>query len=553
MTGLSSDCPPLGLLTVAAMFPPEYTLRVVDMNVSPLEDADLEWADFVFISAMITQRGTLQTVVEQCNVAGVPVVAGGPYPTSYHEEIAGVDHFVLGEVENMFSGFLQELENGRVKPVYRETGKPKMTRTPVPRFDLIDLKRYAMMNVQFSRGCPFDCEFCDITKLYGRVTRTKAPEQIIEEFEVLYRLGWRGTLFLVDDNFIGNKRDAMRLLPTIARWQRARGYPFDLITEASLNSARMDDLLDAMIDAGFSSVFLGIETPNPAALIKTKKPQNVDRRQENYLFDAVRKIRGKGMEVSAGFILGLDEDYATVFDTQIEFIQKAGIPMAAVGLLAALKDTNLYFRLQEEGRLQDADVGEVLMRVNFRPQMNVEMLFKGFWRVVTTIYDQTLENYFRRCMTMLENVKPVPHLRKRRNRNLLGAEIAAMNRQLEPAQIPAFRKFIADVVQQHPQMLPRALTLAAMGYHCQRFYRQQMAIHDFKEYLSSELARFKEAISDEAAQEDQGQRLLVDAAARCRALPADSRYATDGVDKALELFRIAVNDKVRAPQHLAAV
>lgn len=553
MTGLSSNCPPLGLLTVAAMFPPEYGLRVVDMNVSALEDADLEWADFVFISAMITQRGTLPTVVERCNTAGVPVVAGGPYPTSYHEEIAGVDHFVLGEAENMFSGFLQDLENGRAKSIYREIGKPDMTRTPVPRFDLIDPKRYWMMNVQFSRGCPFDCEFCDITKLYGRVTRTKAPEQVIEEFEVLHRLGWRGVVFLVDDNFIGNKREAMRLLPAIARWQKARGYPFDLLTEATVNLARMDDLLDAMIDAGFSSVFLGIETPNPAALIKTKKPQNVNRRQENYLFDAIRTIQGKGMEVFAGFILGLDEDDESIFDTQIEFIQKAGIPMAVVGLLEALKDTNLYFRLQREGRLLDVDVAEVLMSVNFRPQMDLETLFEGFRRVVTTIFDRALENYFRCCMTMIKNVKPVPHLRKRRSHKLLGAEVAAVHGLLEPAQIPAFKKFVAYVHRQHPQMLPRALTLAMMGYHYQRYYRQQFAIHDFKEYLSSELVRFRETVSDEEAKGDRGRTLLAEAETRCRALPADFRYSTDGVDKALESFRIAVNDEVHAPQHLAAV
>ena len=290
MSGVKATHPPLGLLTVAAMFPPRYSLRVVDMNVSALHDADLEWADLVFTSTMITQHVSLQAVIERCNDAGVPVVAGGPHPTTFHEDIAGVDHFVLDEAEEIFSEFLRDLEDGTAKRIYRESRKPDVTATPVPRFDLIDIKNYATMSVQFSRGCPFDCEFCDIIKLYGRVPRTKSPEQVVEELDSLYRLGWRGPVFLVDDNFIGNKRDALKLLPAIAEWQKARGYPFTLTTEASANLALMDAMMDAMIEAGFDSVFVGIETPNPEALLKTKKPQNTSKHQENFIFHAVRKI-----------------------------------------------------------------------------------------------------------------------------------------------------------------------------------------------------------------------------------------------------------------------
>ena len=263
MLGAKAAFPPLGLLTVAAMFPPKYDLRVVDMNVSPLKDSDLDWADMVFTSTMIVHRESLQKVIERCHHAGVPVVAGGPYPTSNHQDIAGVDHFVLDEAEETFPRFLRDLDKGRAEFIYREPRKPDVTRTPIPRFDLIELSDYSAMCVQFSRGCPFDCEFCDITKLYGRVPRTKSPQQIVEEFEALYRLGWRGYLFLVDDNFIGNRRDALHLLPAIAEWQRAHGYPFRLFTEASVNLARMDSVMDAMIEAGFNGVFLGIETPNP--------------------------------------------------------------------------------------------------------------------------------------------------------------------------------------------------------------------------------------------------------------------------------------------------
>ena len=320
IVGVQAAFPPLGLLTIAAMFPPHYDLRVVDMNVAPLEESDLAWADVVFTSTMIVQRVSLQAVIERCNRAGVPVVAGGPHPTTFHDEVRGVDYFVLDEAEETFPGFLRDLENGTAKAMYREPRKPDVTQTPVPRFDLIDMNAYHSMGVQFSRGCPFDCEFCDITKLYGRVPRTKSPEQMVNEFEFLYQLGWRGLLFLVDDNFIGNKRDAMKLLPAIAEWQKARGYPFSLSTEASVNLARMDALMDAMIEAGFDTVFLGIETPNPKALLKTKKAQNTSKREDNYLFNAVRKIQHKGMQVQGGFILGLDEDDEGVFDAQIEFI-----------------------------------------------------------------------------------------------------------------------------------------------------------------------------------------------------------------------------------------
>ena len=348
MVGIKAAFPPLGLLTIAAMFPPEYELRVADMNVAPLEDSDLEWADMVFTSTMIVQRVSLNTVIERCNRAGVPVIAGGPHPTTFHDEIPGVDHFVLDEAEEIFPGFLRDLESGIAKTIYREPRKPDVTLTPVPRFDLIDLENYYSMGLQFSRGCPFDCEFCDITKLYGRVPRTKSPAQMVTEFDSLRKLGWKGPLFLVDDNFIGNKREAMKLLPVIAEWQKAHGYPFTLSTEASVNLAHMDELMDAMVAAGFDTVFLGIETPNPKALIKTKKPQNTSRKEENFLFNAVRKIQHKGMQVQGGFILGLDSDDEGVFDAQIEFIQQAGIPVAPIYLLTALRGTDMYERLRAE-------------------------------------------------------------------------------------------------------------------------------------------------------------------------------------------------------------
>ena len=321
IVGLKAAFPPLGLLTIAAMFPPEYDLRVVDMNLTSLEESDQEWADMVFTSTLVIQQVSLQAVIERCNQAGVPVVAGGPHPTTFHDEIEGVDHFVLDEVEETFPAFLRDLENGRGKAIYREPRKPDVTRTPYPRFDLIDMKHYDIMGVQFSRGCPFDCEFCDITKLYGRVPRTKTPEQMVNEFELLFGLGWRGQVFLVDDNFIGNKRDAMNLLPVLAAWQRARGYPFTLTTEASVNLARMNELMDAMVEAGFDTVFLGIETPNPKALLKTKKPQNISKREENYLMT----LNFRPQMDPRILIEGYRRVTATLYDPTLEMFRQARV------------------------------------------------------------------------------------------------------------------------------------------------------------------------------------------------------------------------------------
>ena len=544
MLGAKAAFPPLGLLTVAAMFPPEYDLRVVDMNVSPLEDSDLDWADMVFTSTMIVQRESLRTVIERCNRAAVPVVAGGPYPTACHEEIAGVDHFVLDEAEETFARFLQDLEAGRAKPMYREPRKPDVTRTPIPRFDLVELQDYHAMCVQFSRGCPFDCEFCDITKLYGRVPRTKSPEQMVEEFEALYRLGWRGYLFLVDDNFIGNKRDALELLPAIAQWQRAHGFPFRLFTEASVNLARMESVMDAMIDAGFNGVFLGIETPNPKALAITKKPQNISTREPDYLLNAVRKIQHKGMQVMGGFILGLDGDDERVFGAQIQFIQDAGIPMALVGMLTALKGTDLYHRMQTEGRLLDVPAGTSTTTLNFVPQMDPGKLIEGYLRVNSTVYDPTLENYFDRCLTLFKHLKPLPHVSPSLARHEVYAALMMVRGRLSSGQIPAYSTFIAKVSKDHPTMLAEAIRLAALGYHFEKFTRHQKVFQRFKDFLDAELTLFREAVPPSAPDEDtsDGRReaLLARVDSRYRSIPADFRFHADGIDDAVESFRSAV-------------
>ena len=544
--GKKAAFPPLGLLTIAAMFPPEYDLRVVDLNVAPLRDAELEWADIAFTSTMIVQRVSLRFVVERCNRAGVPVVAGGPHPTTFHDEIEGVDHFVLDEVEETFPRFLRDLANGTAKAIYREPRKPDIARTPLPRFDLIDMKDYHTIGLQFSRGCPFDCEFCDITKLYGRVARTKTPEQMVEEFELLYRLGWRGQVFLVDDNFIGNKREAMNLLPVLGAWQRAHGFPFSLCTEASVNLARMDALMDAMVEAGFDTVFLGIETPNPEALLKTKKPQNTSTREEDFLFNAVRKIQRKGIQVQGGFILGLDGDGESAFDAQIGFIQETGIPVAAIYLLTALKGTDMYRRLEAEDRLLEVPIGTSAMTLNFRPEMDPDTLIDGYRRVTTTLYDPTLENYFRRCLTLIEHLEPVPHLSKPKTRTAVYADMMGLRHLLSEEQLPAYLRFVAEVSKRYPRLLPKAIDLAAQGFHFEKFTRQQIAIHDFKERLKAELEIFRESASrdrrDGSEIPGRRQEMFDRVDADYRSFPAEYRYTGDGVDEALAAFRLAADE-----------
>jgi radical SAM superfamily enzyme YgiQ (UPF0313 family) len=482
LVGKRCSMPPLGLLTVAAMFPVHYRLRLVDMNVAPLTDADLDWADLVLTSTMVVQQRSLREVIARANARHRPIVVGGPHPTSFADQIAGADHYLLDEVEETLPIFLADWEAGRAARCYRPERKPAITDTPVPRFELLDLGAYASMALQFSRGCPFDCEFCDITKLFGRVPRTKSNPQMLAEFDRLHELGWRGPVFLVDDNFIGNKKEALRLLPALAGWQRERGYPFDLYTEASVNLARHEPLLDAMVAAGFTMAFLGIESPNPEALRRTNKQQNTDRGDPNHLLHAVTAIQRKGIEVTGGFILGLDGDGPEVFDAQVAFIQEAGIPIAMVGLLTALRGTDLYARLEREGRLLAESSGNnVEITLNFRAELERDVLISGYRRVLSTLYDESLRNYFERCWTMLARLG-----KRRRPRHPVGAaELLALarslRRQLFSRQGPAYLKFLARTLFHRPALLDQAVRLAIKGLHFRKFTVQTLRAHEFHE------------------------------------------------------------------------
>ena len=499
--------PPLGLLTVAGLFPKDYHLKVVDMNVAPLLDADLAWADVVFTSTMIVQKDSLFEVVERSNRANKPVVSGGPHPTSYREEIMSamqerggcVDHFLFGEVEESFDDFLTDLANGNAKNLYPEPRKPDVTKTPLPRYDLINLRNYGSMALQFSRGCPFDCEFCDITKLFGRVPRTKTNEQMLAEFNLLHQLGWRGAMFLVDDNFIGNKRDAMQLLPSISEWQEARDFPFQLYTETSVNLVDIPGMLDGMAESGFIMTFLGIESPNDAALQKTVKQQNTskDESAESYLLRAIRKIQEAGLEATAGFIVGLDGDKE--FQSHIDFIQKAGIPRAMAGLLTALKQTNLYKRLEGEGRLLSESSGNnVSAELNFVPELDREVLIEEYKRILRVLYEPSLRGYFERCLTLFRNWRP-----KRRTVRIGKMEVRGLLKSMKQQlfsrkQGPDYLWFLIRVLMRYPRRLPDAVLFAILGYHHEKVTSQQIAVDSFKQYLHSELRIFRDEVSGSA-------------------------------------------------------
>ncbi len=393
--------PPLGLLTIAAMLPEEWEKRLIDMNVSPLRDKDIEWADYVFISAMLVQKDSVREVIKHCKRLNRKIVAGGPLFTAGCEEFEDVDHLVLNEAELTLPPFLKDLKNGCAKHIYSTEEYADITRTPVPLWDLINMKHYATMSIQYSRGCPYDCEFCDIPVLYGHRPRTKETGQMLREFDALYEQGWRGSVFIVDDNFIGNKVKVKEMLPAVIKWMEERDFPFSLITEASLNLADDEELMNLMAAAGFKKVFIGLETPSEESLAECGKFQN----KRLDMIAAVKKIQNHGMQVLGGFIVGFDNDPPSIFETQINFIQNLGVVTAMVGLLQALPKTKLYNRLKEEGRLLKTGSGDNTDgSLNFIPKMNTEVLINGYKQILKTIYSP--RKYYERIITFLEEYKP---------------------------------------------------------------------------------------------------------------------------------------------------
>ena len=391
--------PPLGLLTVAAMLPESFEKKLVDMNVTTLHDRDIIWADYVFITGMVIQKNSVDKIIERSKRLNVKIVAGGPLFTAFPEAYLNIDHLVLKEAEITLPAFLNDLEKGCPESFYTSREKPDLKDTPIPQWDLIDVKKYAVMGIQYSRGCPFNCDFCDVTALLGHKVRTKTTSQIIDELESLYVHKWRGDVFFVDDNFIGKRQQLKNeLLPAIINWMDKRKHPFAFNTQTSIDLVDDEELMTLMVRAGFDCVFIGIESPNDSSLSECNKIQNAGRD----IVAAVKKIQRFGMEVQAGFIVGFDSDKPGVFDNMISLIQDSGVVIAMVGLLNAPRGTKLYKKLMSENRLTRLPTGDNMdCTMNFIPRMDIHELLAGYQKVLLTIYSQ--KHYCKRIKTFLEN------------------------------------------------------------------------------------------------------------------------------------------------------
>lgn len=453
--------PPLGLLTVSAMLPKSWEKRLVDMNVRTLKDSDIEWADIIFATAMLVQKESLHEAVKRCKALGKRVVLGGPYVTTTIEELPEADHVFLGEAETTLPQFLMDLERGEAKRSYKAAERPPLSCTPVADFHLAELKHYSAMSIQYSRGCPFSCEFCDIIEIYGRVPRTKSNPQVLAELDALRDLGWRGTVFIVDDNFIGNKKNVRQLLPDLTRWQKENDHPFSLLTEASVNLADDEELLDNMRAAGFRRVFLGIETPVEESLKEAQKSQN-----RGNLLESVKRIQSYGMEVMAGFIVGFDNDPDDIFERQINFIRESAIPLAMVGLLNALPETQLWKRLEREGRLLgEASGNNTQCTFNFTTKMDPACLIAGYQRIMRTIYSPA--EYYKRALESMmrteQNGSEPQHyelLSSITSLLRIGIRLGILDRERKE-----FWRFLGQTATRHRLKFAESLRLAAMGYH----------------------------------------------------------------------------------------
>ena len=465
---VSKKCafPPLGLLTVAAMLPRDWKLHLVDLNVCDLTDDRIREADCVFLSGMIVHQQSAREIAARCAALGKTVVAGGPLFTTGHRQFPEIRHFVLGEAEEVIERLVADMLQGTLQPVYRAAGFPDVRKTPVPRWDLIDADDYVTMPVQFSRGCPFNCEFCDIVVMNGRVPRTKEPEQLVRELEALRLAGWKDMVFIVDDNFIGHRKRAKELLRALMAWRDRVQPTMGFLTEASVNLADHPELCELMVQAGFRKVFLGIETPSAASLEECGKTQN----RKRDLADSVAMLQRAGLEVMGGFIIGFDSDAKDIFARQFEFIQRTGVVTAMVGLLTALPETALYRRLAREGRILADTCGNNTDAVlNFVTRLDRDLLLAEYRNLMHRLYAP--RNYYRRIHAFLRSFEPRGPLQ-----------------QLSPADVRAFLKslwllgvcdsgrsrywiLLWSTLLSGPRKLHAAVELSILGHHFRKVAR----------------------------------------------------------------------------------
>lgn len=470
LVGLKAVIPPLGIITIAALLPESWEIRFFDRNVEPETPADWAWCDLVILSAMIAQKSDFHALIQRAVLLGKKVAVGGPYPTSIPQDTldAGADYLILDEGELTVPSFVRAIDAGETQGIFRATEKPDMTLSPIPRFDLLKRDQYLMMAVQFSRGCPFNCEFCDIITLYGRKPRTKEPSQLLAELQRLYELGWRGSLFIVDDNFIGNQRNVKLFLRVLIPWMKEHHYPFTFITESSVNLAEDDELLALMLEAGFYAVFLGIETPDQDSLQVARKVQNT----RHPLMTACRKINDAGLLIYAGFILGFDGEKTGAGGRIQAFVEETSIPQPMLGILQALPHTALWDRLKQEKRLVENNdlylTGDQNTLMNFMPTRPLTEIAKDYVESLWTLYDP--QNYLKRCFEQCLRLGTPPGKRQTMQLPLgkgfhLITQIIWLQGICRSEIRGQFWRQLAIILLKKPRMLNLYLGLCAAGEH----------------------------------------------------------------------------------------
>lgn len=456
-----ASLPPLGLLTVSSLLPETWNKKLVDLNVSELKNADICDADLVFISAMIVQRDSVEKIIKQVKTLGRYIVAGGPLFSSLYKDYPDVDCFVLNEGEITIPLFLKDFENGKVKHIYKSAVKPDLSGSPIPDWSLINSNDYASMPIQVSRGCPYSCDFCDIIIMNGRIPRIKDAGQVIAELDAIYNTGWRSGVFIVDDNFVGNRKKVKIILNEISHWMKEHNRPFTLSTEASITIADDIEIINLLKESNFSGVFVGIETPEEESLKSCGKYQNTGKD----LKEKVKFLQRNGLEVKGGFIIGFDTDTPNTFNKMIEFIQNSGIVTAMVGLLHALPMTKLYKKLKKEGRILNAATGNNTdATLNFVPVINKEILIDGYKKILNTIYNP--KNYYNRIITYLNEYTEFATGTKLS----FGLKVSAISKSLwlmgvtEKGKLYFWKMFFWTLLHK-PKMISEAITQSIYGYH----------------------------------------------------------------------------------------